>query len=279
MKKIFFILSLLIIESNCLAQENTLLWSVSGNGLKDTSYLYGTIHLICAEDFILKEKVERSFTKCDELFLELDMDDEKEMEIMLSSINGDEKLSEILTKKQQKKLDKKLNKELGTSLEMVDQYSLTTISTLFLVKAMNCTETKSYEQVFMEMANKKGIEIKGLEKVTFQIECLKKGESKEESFENIFDTETVETLREVISAYGDENLSDLKALFSDSTYMDENTKEWLLNVRNENWVDKMPKIMKAKPAFFAIGAAHLIGDKGLISLLRKEGYNVSPVKN
>jgi uncharacterized protein YbaP (TraB family) len=40
----------------------------------------------------------------------------------------------------------------------------------------------------------------------------------------------------------------------------------------------MEEAMKAQPAFFAVGAGHLAGDKGVINLLRKQGYTVTPVK-
>mgnify|MGYP006319358759 CR=1 FL=1 len=40
----------------------------------------------------------------------------------------------------------------------------------------------------------------------------------------------------------------------------------------------MPDIMKAHPTFFAVGAGHLPGDKGLLKLLREAGYTVEAVK-
>ena len=47
---------------------------------------------------------------------------------------------------------------------------------------------------------------------------------------------------------------------------------------NGNWMKQMPEIMKQKPTFFAVGAGHLPGERGLISLLRKAGYTVEGVK-
>jgi uncharacterized protein YbaP (TraB family) len=37
--------------------------------------------------------------------------------------------------------------------------------------------------------------------------------------------------------------------------------------------------MKNESVVVAVGAGHLVGKKGLISLLRKEGYSVDPVVN
>ncbi len=51
----------------------------------------------------------------------------------------------------------------------------------------------------------------------------------------------------------------------------------LLNNRNKNWISKIEAVAKAKPTFFGVGAAHLGGDKGVINLLRKQGYKVEAV--
>jgi uncharacterized protein YbaP (TraB family) len=41
----------------------------------------------------------------------------------------------------------------------------------------------------------------------------------------------------------------------------------------------MDAIMKSKGALFAVGAAHLPGEKGVINLLRKQGFTVKPIAN
>ena len=51
----------------------------------------------------------------------------------------------------------------------------------------------------------------------------------------------------------------------------------LLDNRNLDWVKQIPGLMKKNSCFIAVGALHLPGEKGLISLLRKEGYQVKPV--
>ena len=40
----------------------------------------------------------------------------------------------------------------------------------------------------------------------------------------------------------------------------------------------MPGIMKDKSTLFAVGAAHLVGEKGVIELLKKAGYTVEGIK-
>ena len=63
---------------------------------------------------------------------------------------------------------------------------------------------------------------------------------------------------------------------------DEATSEYeplLLSDRNKNWVEQLKTQMKTQSVFTAVGAGHLVGNKGLINLLKKEGYMVEPLVN
>jgi len=53
----------------------------------------------------------------------------------------------------------------------------------------------------------------------------------------------------------------------------------LLYHRNSNWVKKLIPLMPDKSLLISAGAGHLPGEKGVINLLRKEGYILTPVEN
>ncbi len=59
--------------------NNTLLWRISGNNLTKPSYLFGTIHLLCANDIELSETLKSAIKETDKVYLELDMDNLFEM--------------------------------------------------------------------------------------------------------------------------------------------------------------------------------------------------------
>lgn len=275
--KLFATFLCLLGISSVIAQNNSMLWSVSGNGLKDTSYLYGTMHMMCEADFKMKEKVRQAFNKSDQLFLEIDLDDEKEMKAMIASANGERPLTEILTLEQQELLDEKLQRDLGMSLQALNGYSLNTIHSLFTMKSMSCEQIKSYEQEFMAMAAENEIKVLGLEKVAFQMECLNKSSTVEKTYADIFALDNEVVMDSLVSLYIAEDFEGMEAFFGQSDYMDDNAREWMLEKRNNNWVKRMPKIMKKKGTFFAVGAAHLLNDIGLVAQLQKLGYTVSPI--
>ena len=137
---------------------------------------------------------------------------------------------------------------------------------------------KGYETEFVKMAQEKGIEIKGLEKVKEQMDVLDEFLTKEEFMESLEGDEVAITmLRELVTDYMEEDIQGMEKLYSDEEYMGEEERDLLLTNRNNNWIKKMPKIMKKKSTFFAVGSAHLIGEIGLIERLRKLGYTVTPI--
>ena len=51
----------------------------------------------------------------------------------------------------------------------------------------------------------------------------------------------------------------------------------LLSDRNRAWMEQMPKMFADASTLVVVGAAHLVGDEGLLSLLRQTGYTIDPV--
>jgi uncharacterized protein YbaP (TraB family) len=68
-------------------------------------------------------------------------------------------------------------------------------------------------------------------------------------------------------------------MFNDKDFGLADDRGVLLDDRNKNWVNQLKDILKKENVFIAVGCGHLVGDKGLISLLKKEGYTVKPLAN
>ena len=65
----------------------------------------------------------------------------------------------------------------------------------------------------------------------------------------------------------------------DTAFSEGMNEDILLKNRNLNWIGQLKNILKEKNVFIGVGAAHLLGKDGLITLLRKEGYTLKPVEN
>jgi uncharacterized protein YbaP (TraB family) len=256
--------------------ENSLLWEVSGNGLSKPSYLYGTIHMICGNDYFLSEKTKKAFNATESLFLEIDLSDPNELAFMQKAAMGTEPLSKKLTAKQLSDLDIILRKNTGMTIQQVDNFSMLTVLSLISMKSFGCENLKFYEMEFIGLAKESKKSIGGLETIEAQIQFLNKAYSDDEMIAMLQETNGEETAK-MVQNYVKENLPELYKEITTPKLMNENSKKWMLEARNTNWAVKMPNIMKSQSTFFAVGAAHLLGKEGLINLLIKAGYSVKPV--
>ena len=64
-----------------------------------------------------------------------------------------------------------------------------------------------------------------------------------------------------------------------SNIMIDQTMYFLIRERNFSWIEKIPKLISNQPTMIGVGACHLYGKDGLISLLRQRGYKLERVKN
>ncbi|MBS1566154.1 MAG: TraB/GumN family protein, partial [Bacteroidetes bacterium] len=144
-----------------------------------------------------------------------------------------------------------------------------------------CPAKDGMEQVIMKEAKKDNKPIFGLETVKFQASVFDsipyQRQAKDllkmvDSSANGTDSSDMQLL----DVYRKQDLNKMQKMTEDEEGMSDYIDLLLYN-RNADWVRKMPAIMKDKATLFAVGAGHLGGDKGVISLLRKAGYMVRPV--
>ena len=92
------------------------------------------------------------------------------------------------------------------------------------------------------------------------------------------DTNFTEYNAQLSEAYHAQDLDALERIIYDPEIgMSEEQTERLSNTRNRKWMDKITKTLPVQSALVVVGAAHLIGKQGLITLLRESGYTVEPV--
>ncbi len=259
--------------------DNTLLWKVEGGDIQ-TSYLFGTFHMLPQADFVLKEKVKKAFEESEKVVLELDFDDPSMQSEMMKNIQmkGGVTLDQLMSKEDLEILDSQLQEAAGLTTAQVNTFKPFMVETFLLPTFIEGTPA-SYEITFVQMAMNKSIPIEGLEEVAEQVNVFDEI-SYENQVEDLLDIlknrENMESLfAKMIRLYKDEQVNDLYIESLD--YFNDNEIELLLHNRNANWIERIAKHSKEKPTFFAVGAGHLGGDEGVIKLLKKAGYTVSPV--
>jgi uncharacterized protein len=162
------------------------------------------------------------------------------------------------------------------TLNQVDNFSMVSIMSLISMKSFDCTNLKLYEMEFIAKAANKTII--GLEKVQAQIDFLNNAYNNQEMITMLKETNKEET-KKLVQHYLKEDILGMYSNITDKKVMNAKTKSFTLDQRNNNWVKLMPELMKKESVFFAVGVAHLSGEKGMINLLRKAGYTVKPILN
>lgn len=261
--------------------ENSTLWEISGNGLTQPSYIAGTFHIMCSKDFEIKPKIIKALEKTDQFVMEINYTDAAEMATMQKMYQTDKKLSDQLTPEEAKELDKVLA-DYGTDLKKMDNFSSQALYALISTKAIPCPQTdlKMYEIELLKNAMKSKKKVYGLEKVEEQMTSINKAYDLKAVIQQLKMGKEYETLlNKMIAAFKKEDVQSLYTLFKDKKLMNAAQEKAMLTDRNKNWAEKMPEMMKKESSFFAVGGSHLMGDNGVIRLLKAKGYTVKPVSS
>ena len=295
MKQLIFYGFLMILFLGCKAQpgnsftvqknNNSLLWKISGNGLTKPSFLFGTFHLLCKEDIHFSNQLRKAVSDCGEIYMELDMDDPSTMlsAMMYMNMRGDTSLSDLYSPKEYERLKNYFSDTLKMPLALLQKTKPYFLVALLYPRMMNCSSPAGVEEELVKLAKEDKKEIQGLETMRFQASVFDsipyQWQAKEllkniDSFsvnKNEFET--------MLGFYKTQNLDSIKTMIGKSEFNSDKYDDLLLNNRNKNWVIKLDTIMKKESVFVAVGAGHLVGEQGLISLLKKQGYTVEPLEN
>lgn len=281
-----------------------LLYKISGKDLKAPSYIIGTFHLANATFVDKIAGVKDALTATDQVFGEVPFDDMlnpdtlKVIQAAMMLPDG-QTLKTVLSAEQYKKLDAVLTQMMGVGLSnpqvsaQMGKMSPATLSAqlqvlMFMQKHMGEFDpSHGFDQYFQTQAKHNNEPIGGLETVAFQTALLYKSYDMQRQVEQLMcmidNMDFYEKIAEKMAkAFYAQDIDALKAAMEEKlgNTCDATPKEWaqFIDNRNADWVRKMPAIMAAKPTFFAVGAGHLPGPKGVLQLLKDIGYTVEAVR-
>lgn len=269
--------------------DNTLLWKISGNGLKKPSYLFGTIHLLCKDDAVLSDSLKNIIQNVTEVYFEVDLDNMFEMLGVMGKMKmrGDTTLQDLLSEADYEKVKNYFEtKQTMLPFSMLETYKPMLAASTLQLGGLPCETTAMMEQVIMQEAKQYKKAIKGLESMGYQASVLDSIPYKLQAEQLVSYIDNVnkggdedKELTDMMNAYKDQDLQKLEEMLLKSDPSIANYADVLLYNRNRNWVNKLKELLPEKSLLIAVGAGHLPGQAGCINLLRKEGFKVTPVKN
>ncbi len=266
-----------------VSDNNSLLWKIEKEGLP-TSYLFGTMHLIEKDYYDFTPNLKNLIQSSDAIIMELGEMPNPIQAMMLLKLK-ENTLQDFFTPEEFDRVLAFFNDQLNIS-ESNFMMTYNSFKPFFMLQSITQGyfegSTESYDMEVMKIAKQHKKELIGLETIQDQIGF----------FDLIPDSAIVELIMESIDSFDKdrEEFHLLQQLYSDQNveelipFMKKQSPELMkyedifLDNRNKNWIPKLNTELSNKTCFIAVGAAHLFDQNGIVSLLKKEGYQVTAIK-
>ena len=260
-----------------------LLYQISGNGLTEASYLYGTIHILPKDKFELSNSLKRAFEASKTICMEVDLDMSGAEKIALAQkvlLPEGKTLKDFMEPQDYTQLKMYCLDSLKWSESKFERSSKLKpmfFSSILIQESMS--DMASYEMEFNKMAKKKHKNTIGLETIEFQLELFDQlpMQTQVDMLKQDYNSD-LKTFDTLLACYLKEDLETLGVLMAAETDAYPEFNDILLVQRNKSWMTPMRTQMQKESTFFAVGAGHLSGPEGVIALLRANGYTVTAIK-
>lgn len=302
MKKMF--LTLLLTVMATAGMNAQLLYKISGKGLQKPSYIIGTYHLAPVSFVDSIPGLRGALAESEQVYGEIetaDMTSPENIAKMQQAMMLPEgkTLTELLTPEQMQKLNATMKELLGVDMsnpmvaqqmnKMLPQALVTQLTVImYLKKHSGFNPTQSFDDYFQQQAVAQGKPVGGFETMDFQLQALFGSISIERQIELLMcflnNREWEESqVDNIVEAFFAQDLNRIEAAMDEkqdnSCDATDEENELLIYGRNATWLKKMPEIMQQKSTFFAVGAAHLVGERGVLAGLRNAGYLVEGINH
>lgn len=284
-----------ILALGSFSADAQLLWKVEKPGSDKVSYLLGTHHFAPVEILDSIDGLNQAFDSVEKLYGEIDMAMmNNPVELMkyqnLLMVPADSTLDKILTPAELDSVNVVWTRVTKGQAPLSMFYPMkpasvsnTMVAALMAERFPDKDMTKpGIDQTMQNRAKEAGKVVAGLETMEFQMDMLfgtPISKQKEDLMEAVADggKANIDQTLEITDAYMKRDLDAVEKMMTDPEAMSPQEADRLIFNRNYNWVEFLKEEMASHPVMVVVGAGHLPADKGVISLLRKAGYTVTPV--
>lgn len=292
MKKLLFsIISILLLGYT--SADAQLLWKISGNGLEKPSYIFGTHHMAPVSVLDSVPGFNEALASADKVYGEMVMADatspeSQQVMMMAAMAPQDSTLTAVLSPAAIDSLNTILAKYLGPQMTAaaLNPVKPAMVSTLLAAAQTQAAfpQYNAAQQLDGEIQSRAaalGKEVGGLETMADQCQALFGGSILAQANDLMQavrnDDMAIDVVKQLANAY---LAGDLQAMLdimeNPATGFNDEQADRMINKRNADWMRVLAGMLPTMSVLIAVGAGHLPGDKGLISLLRREGYTVEP---
>jgi uncharacterized protein len=211
-------------------------------------------------------------------------------------MRGDTSVRDLLDSADYALLTRFVRDSVGIALTLLERFKPLFITTMFLLDDGDgaCKQT-SYEEAFVRLAKQSKKPTLGIEtaeqqlgffdSIPYKQQAAMLMEDVKERLEPLQQSTVVgkihaseTSMKRITELYKRGDISTLVEEMHITTGENSQFETILLQQRNRAWMPILERIVRQKPTFIAVGAAHLPGKQGVIHLLRQQGYTLSPVQ-
>jgi len=260
------------------------IWSFeSGN---NTIYLLGSIHVLNKESYPLPEEVEKMYDCCRKIMFETDLDSMNDISVQGKMLRRGmyptgQSLSGNISAETYEMLRKKLEAS-GLSILPFDQFrpwmvALTLAGSEML--RLGFDPELGVDRRFFSRAKQDSKALIFLETNEFQINLFAGlGRTRQEALlkQILVEIKIIESMfADMVNAWKNGNAEKLDSIMNESFREFPDLHERLITRRNRRWVANILNHARQKgDLLVVVGAAHLVGEKSVVDLLRQKGYEV-----
>jgi len=286
---IFFILILLgtsaLAQVTLSASQKSFLWKIQSK--TNTVYVLGSLHFSKKEIYPLSEKIEKAFGQSEILVVEADINDIKKVDIQKLMERAFYPANDTLEKHVSPEIYERVVKEtggLGIPVELLNKqkpwFLAITLVALESLK-LGFDPNLGIDKYFLSKAEG-GKRILELESLDYQLNLLSGFSDKDQELFLLYTLKDLKILEQELGkltqAWTSGDTKAMESILTRSVSEDRRLSfilEKLIYERNRKMVSKIEDYLKEKETYFVIvGAGHLVGDQGIIEILKGRGYLV-----
>jgi len=267
------------------AEEPAMLWVAQGR--ENTVYLLGSVHLLREQDYPLPRNIDLVYEDADALVMELDVDDLDYVDVMattreLGVFDDGQYLADWLGEELQAQAAAAaaaLEIPLDLLQDSEPWLAAITVHDLLSIRIGFRSEL-GVEQYLSKKALADGKPIMGLETVREQLGYLDQLPMHAQSewlVHSLVDGLRIEMLVDkLVAAWRGGDIDYLERELIHEAKMTPEVHDALLIQRNRAWIDKIAGLLDDEEDYLVVvGAAHLVGEDGIVDLLAKRGVAIS----
>ncbi|MCS6935127.1 MAG: TraB/GumN family protein [Chitinophagales bacterium] len=258
---------------------------VTGNNLPDTSYIFGTMHTGDVRVIQKALRVLPYLSRCNMFAPEIDIHDKLDMNVILRLMMGKGySIKSMLPEREYRFLDSLIYQQVGMPAAVFDNVApvvlLSIVEAAVLVFGDSADLHEPLDLYLTNIARRENKKVIGLETIEEQLLVLNTLTYQEQADLLIREIAAIQQnnfrTHDLLQHYLNENLDEINRL-ENSDSLPEKFYDALVTQRNKRMTGKIISLIKKGSVFVAVGALHLPGKEGVLTMLEERGFNVQAI--